>query len=184
MSFAYKIKTIDWRTGYNGSMFFQIKSVIPVLHLYREMVMTYGLWDQILVDQGKEWMLLLFINEHLSHLRNDCSRPPHLQSSSKQVAMLFTVGIIKMQMYCQQNHMVEHIWVEVNSRVNYPIKKVLVDMLNSGDFSLDREMHKICVSWLTVQVASCGIELFVAGCNNHPIPGKNLHNIMTLDYLT
>ena len=159
-------------------MFLQIKSVIPVLLSYREMVMTYGLWDQIRVDQGKEWMLLLFINEHLSHLRNDCSRPPHLQSSSKQVAMLFTFVMVKlkMQMYCQQNHMVERIWVEVNARVNYPIKQVLVDMLDSGDFSLDREMHKFCVSWFTVQVASSGIELFVAAWNNHPIPGKNLRN--------
>lgn len=51
----------------------------------RKMVLHYGMWDQIRTDQGKEWNLMLFVNDSLSHLRNDCSRPPHLQSSSKQV---------------------------------------------------------------------------------------------------
>ena len=49
------------------------------------MSLHYGLWDQVRTDQGKEWNLMLFVNERLSHLRNDCSRPPHLQSTSKQV---------------------------------------------------------------------------------------------------
>ena len=51
---------------------------------YRTVVMQYGLWDQIRTDQGKEWNLLLFINELLSPMRTDCTKPPHLQSSSKQ----------------------------------------------------------------------------------------------------
>jgi len=49
------------------------------------MVLQYRMWDQIRTDQGKEWNLMLFVNESLSHIRNDHSRPPHLQSSSKQV---------------------------------------------------------------------------------------------------
>ena len=49
------------------------------------MVLQYGLWDQVRTDQGKEWNLSLFINDSLSHLRNDCSKPPHLQSTSKQL---------------------------------------------------------------------------------------------------
>lgn len=64
-------------------------SIILCIHLnpiiFRTMVLEYGLWDQIRTDQGKEWNLLLFINEHLSNMRTDCTRPPHLQSSSKQV---------------------------------------------------------------------------------------------------
>lgn len=31
--------------------------------------MEYGLWDQIRVDHGKEWCLMLYINGTLSHLR-------------------------------------------------------------------------------------------------------------------
>ena len=56
--------------------------------------------------------------------------------------------------------------------VNYPIKEVLIDMFDCGDFTLDSEMHKFCVPWFTIQVASIGTEMFVAAWNNHPISGK------------
>ena len=91
-----------------------------------------------------------------------------------------------------QNHMVERIWVEVNARVNYPIKTVLIDMMESGDFSLDNDCDKFCVSWFAIKVAAVGIELFVASWNEHPIPGMKLINplkfltihcsLMTLDW--
>ena len=37
----------------------------------------YGLWDQIKVNHGKEWCLMLYVNDVLSHLRGNCSRSPH-----------------------------------------------------------------------------------------------------------
>ena len=67
--------------------------------------------------------------------------------------------------------MVERIWVEVNARVNYPIKDVLVNMLESGDFSLDVDLDKFCVSCFAINTAAAGIDLFVASWNEHPIPG-------------
>ncbi len=60
--------------------FFQALTLI-----YRKMVTNYGLWDQLRVDHGKEWYLMLYIQETLSHLRNDASKPPHTQSSSTLV---------------------------------------------------------------------------------------------------
>ena len=33
------------------------------------MLIQYGLWDQVRVDHGKEWQLMLFVQEKLSHLR-------------------------------------------------------------------------------------------------------------------
>jgi len=51
----------------------------------RPLLVQYGLWDQIRVDQGKEWVLMLYIQETLSHLRRNTDRAPHLQSTSKQV---------------------------------------------------------------------------------------------------
>ena len=54
----------------------------------RPIVLQYGLCDQIRVDQGREWILMLYIQETLAHLRYNTSRPPHLQSTSKQVYMI------------------------------------------------------------------------------------------------
>uniref|UniRef100_A0A1X7UAS9 Uncharacterized protein n=1 Tax=Amphimedon queenslandica TaxID=400682 RepID=A0A1X7UAS9_AMPQE len=60
----------------------------------------YGLWDQVRVDCGREWYLMLFINLMFAHLRTSTTKQPHLRSSSKL------------------NHTMERIWVEVNSQVN------------------------------------------------------------------
>ena len=53
---------------------------------YRPILSQYGIWDQIRVDQGKEWVLMLYVQEMLSHLRRNTSRDPHFQSTSKQVS--------------------------------------------------------------------------------------------------
>ena len=62
-----------------------IDSIQPYNYNSRKIVTNYGLWDQLRIDCGREWYLMLFVNELLAPLRNDTARPPHLQSSSKQV---------------------------------------------------------------------------------------------------
>ena len=51
----------------------------------RPILQRYGMWDQLRVDQGKEWYLMLFVQEQLAHLRYNTSRAPHLQTTSKKV---------------------------------------------------------------------------------------------------
>ena len=41
------------------------------------MVHKYGLWDDIRVDHGKEWQLMLFIQEKLAHQHTTCSKSPN-----------------------------------------------------------------------------------------------------------
>lgn len=53
--------------------------------LFSPIVMNYGLWDQLRVDHGKEWVLTLYVQELLAHLRTNQSRALHSQTSSKQV---------------------------------------------------------------------------------------------------
>ena len=65
----------------------------------------------------------------------------------------------------------ERFWPEVNSRVNYPIKACLVDMEKEGDFDIDAETHKFCVSWFALHVANVGTTLAVKAWNEHRIPG-------------
>lgn len=50
----------------------------------RPVVERFGLWDQIRVDQGKEWVLILYAQETLAHLTTQhqpCSTPSkHIQT--------------------------------------------------------------------------------------------------------
>lgn len=61
-------------------------SIIPS-PLFRPILSQYGMWDQLRVDHGKEWFLMLFAQEQLAHLRRNQTRSPHLQSTSKQVIL-------------------------------------------------------------------------------------------------
>ena len=72
-----------------------------------------------------------------------------------------------------QNHTVERMWVEINGRVNYPIKSALIGMQQHGEIDLDSPAHQICTSWFTLRVASASCTLAVQAWNNHPVPGTS-----------
>ena len=65
----------------------------------------------------------------------------------------------------------ERIWAEVNPRINYPVKAILVELMDSGDIDIDDSLQLFCISWITIRVLSVGVELFLKSWNNHPIPG-------------
>lgn len=48
-------------------------------------MLEHGMWDQIRVDKGKEWVLGLFVQEELAQYQNNIPRAPHLQTTTKQV---------------------------------------------------------------------------------------------------
>ena len=58
--------------------------------------MDYGLWDELRIDHGTEWVLLLFLQCQLAQFRNDVSKPPYIQSSSKEVRILYTEAIVQL----------------------------------------------------------------------------------------
>lgn len=121
-----------------------------------ETLMRYGIWDQVRVDHGKEFYLVLAVQDHLKDLRNNTRRYPYLQTQSKQ------------------NHAVERLWVEINSRTNYPIKRILVAMENENLIDMDDEVTKFCISSVTRKVVQVGIRYAVSSWNSHPIPGKGI----------
>ena len=53
--------------------------------VFRETLLSYGLWDQVRVDHGKEFYLVLFVQEMLKVYRNNITRQPYVQTQSKQV---------------------------------------------------------------------------------------------------
>lgn len=71
-----------------------------------------------------------------------------------------------------QNHVIERIWVEVNGRVNYPIKAALIEMQEDGAFNLEHEDTKYYISWYTMRVSQVGTTMFVKAWNEHRISGK------------
>ena len=90
-------------------------------------------------------------------------------------------------LYNVQNHCVERMWVEINTRVNYPIKTCLISLQRSGDIDLDCPYQKFCISWFSLRVANVGTRLAVQSWNEHTIPGVScllvtylLHTIISL----
>ena len=71
-----------------------------------------------------------------------------------------------------QNHCVERMWVEVNARINYPIKAVLVQMEQRDELNLNCDHERFCISWYTMRVAHVGTTSFVRAWNEHRIPGQ------------
>ena len=67
--------------------------------------------------------------------------------------------------------MAERHWVEVNSRVNYPLKAALVMMEENGLIDMDCLLTKFCVSFMTTKLSQVGIQQHVHPWNHHTIPG-------------
>ena len=67
----------------------------------------------------------------------------------------------------------KRIWSEINQRINYPLKWILVDMESSGEISMGDDTTKFCVSWVTICVMESAIKDFINAWNCHRIPGRN-----------
>ena len=52
-----------------------------------------------------------------------------------------------------------------------PSKAALIEMQENGDFNLEAEHVKYCVSWYTMHVSQVGTTMFVTAWNEHRISG-------------
>lgn len=62
--------------------------------------------------------------------------------------------------------------MEVNARVNYPIKNALRVMEEEDLIDMEHEATKYCVSAVSLKVATSGMQQVVDAWNYHTIPGK------------
>ena len=62
--------------------------------------------------------------------------------------------------------------MEVNARVNYPLKRILNGMVEKEEIDLCDPMQQYCTSWLTLHVSNIGTSIFVSSWNAHRIPGN------------
>ncbi len=136
-----------------GFITLPVKNAIAIYDLLlRPLLMREGLWEQVRVDHGTEFALVVWAQQHL---RQSQRHHPVLQSMSRQ------------------NHRAESLWPEVNQRINYPIKRVLIEMESNGEINMEDEITKFCVSYVTIMVISNALADFVSAWNSHRIPGRN-----------
>lgn len=62
--------------------------------------------------------------------------------------------------------------MEVNNRVNYPLKSILNDLVSKGYIDMSNQVTKFCVSWVTCGVSNYGLGKFIDAWNKHPIPSE------------
>lgn len=94
--------------------------------LFRPLLEQYGIWDQLRMDHGTEFNVVISVQYSIAHFRVNYHPYCILQSTS------------------QQNHRAECIWPEINSRINYPIKRILIQLENNR-INMSDKMHKFCV---------------------------------------
>ena len=75
-----------------------------------------------------------------------------------------------MRQFIFQNLPIERFWLKVNIRVNYPIKKALVELDSNQMINMSCEIQKLCVSFVACAVASHGLKIGMSW-NAHAIPG-------------
>ena len=107
------------------------------------------------MDHGTEFALVATAQNHLSHFRHVYYGQPVFQSLSRH------------------NHRAEPLWPKINERINYPIKRLLVQMENREDVNMADEVCKFCVSWVTINVMASAVQSFIEAWNSHSIPGPN-----------
>lgn len=78
-----------------------------------------------------------------------------------------------------QNLPAERKWPEINQRVIYPIKEILVRMENGLLIDLHDPAVQFCVSFITMNVSEVGIKRVMESWNSHSIEG--LYHLETLE---
>ena len=153
-----------------------------IIYSCRPLPLTDELWDQIRVDCGREFALILFIQELLSSYRTNVLRESYLQTRSTQVITSGRntieekvdsgpVGFLAGYYCTHYNHLAKRHWVEVNSTVNYPIKQALVHMQHNSIIDMDCPTATYCVSYMAAKLCQVGIQQHIRAWNNHRIPG-------------
>ena len=143
-----------------GSAMNRKNNLIIYEDVYRAATKEFGLWEQVRVDFGKEFYLLLFIQEKLREGRGDPDIAPYRQTGSRD------------------NHNIERIWVEMNHQVTYPLKRAIIEMDNQGLINMQSDMDKFCVSEIVQAVAAVGMIRMIVAWNHHSIPRHGIPNVL------
>ena len=139
-----------------GFLTIPVKNAVAIYaHLFRPILLSDGIFDQVRTDHGREFDLVVAVQEALSTLRSNQERRPFARTRSRE------------------NLRAERFWVEVNQRVNYPLKACLRSLEHDEVFDLDDDHQRFSVSWVATQIAYSACELFIDSWNAHRLPGSS-----------
>jgi hypothetical protein len=99
-----------------------------------------GMWDQIQTDHGREFFLMHFVQEQLKENRFDTSRTPSVTTSSRQ------------------NRVFERVWHEINQRVIYRLKELLVDLYQRSLIDCDLPIDKFLIGYCVRGLVTIGVD--------------------------
>ena len=162
---VFGVTCVIARDGYSGMIVASAvmpkkNNILIYEHVYRSAVLNNGLWDQIRVDHGREFYLTLFIHERLRQNRGNSEISPYVQTTSTQ------------------NHIIERIWVELNRRVIYPIKRAIVEIQEIATINMNCPVTMFAVSNVLMQVTEVGMNRMIISWNSHFIPRRGVPNIL------
>ena len=134
----------------------EIKNPIVIYHkIFRPAIAKYGVWNQLRIDHGKEFVLTIFVQELLESYRYSRNKTPWKQTASTD------------------NHVVERFWPQVNSRVNYPIKKILSKIVDEYHYDLSNPFIKRKLSFICCNLARGLFQHLVQSWHYHRVPGPD-----------
>lgn len=58
---------------------------VMVILYTRPIILEHGIWDQVRIDCGREFALMLYVQHSLSSHRYNAQRAPYLQTTSTMV---------------------------------------------------------------------------------------------------
>jgi hypothetical protein len=62
--------------------------------MYRDLLLAFGIWDQMRVDQGHEFYLMCYLQHKLKDLRFNTNRNAYVQTTSRMVSFLNFYSIL------------------------------------------------------------------------------------------
>ena len=138
-----------------GFIIIPVKNAVLIYDkLFRPLLLTQGVWSQLRTDRGREFDLILAVQNSLRELRRHTDRLPYKRTQSIH------------------NLRAERFWVYVNQRVNYPLKAALRSLESCDRITLTEPAEKFCVSWVAMQVANAGVQQLIPAWNEHRIAGR------------
>jgi len=117
---------------------------------------------------GKNLCFVYLCNNCYSHIAITKTKQPWRQTTSTD------------------NNVIERFWPELNSRVNYPIKRAFISIRETFDYDLSDPVMKFSVSWVTRYVAADAADHLINSWNFHRVPGPSgcipIENMQSISY--